>query len=144
MVNDPREALVAFLSALPQTIRDNVLLSTFYFLEGQMPEDTSDLAWRIETRMAGDRWPGALANLVQTIGVLDYLLNAKTAEAPAIEATMRRLAASHPDVPDIERMLLQQPLTARHLDLALVDWTVLRTRELSLGNLMRFERTLRV
>ena len=138
MANDPRDVVVGFVSNLPRTIRDEMLM--FLMLYGEMPEGAvrPDVALR-EHLMAGGL--SAVGRTIGAMAVIDFSLDVSLARTVESEPVLKTLSEEWPDDLAFRESYLSLPLRSRHWEQARSAWRHLRATKLTPRTLRDFEET---
>ncbi len=140
---DQAEQIAQFLSGLPDTIRDNILVFVLVYVFDYAPNRGDDLKVITVDKIQGPAGLRRVAVVLRAIGVIDHLLERNAGTLRANEMRLPIVAQKLQDDPKlaqiIETQMMAREMQIRHVETALQTWTALRSNELSPGSLMAFE-----
>jgi hypothetical protein len=133
---DLRQLTFNFLTSLPVTIRDHVLLFVILFATHTKPPKNRDYAEVLRDYLFNTNDMTSFGILLCVIAVIDHVLADSVANRERRATTIARAAETDSR---LEKAILQLPLRARHFEKALADWTSLRSSALTPERLRDFE-----
>lgn len=134
---DLAEEIVRFLELLPTTISNEILMFVLMYAADEDLMDYETYLPMIReslTKAAGTKKMGAT---LRTIAALDHILPRSAEKIRSAKVIMQN--ASKLNQETVDRFLAGHPLRQKHYDLALADWTKLRTTLLTRQNLSDYE-----
>lgn len=134
---DLAEEIVRFLEFLPTTISPDILIFVHMYAVDNDSMDSQTFLPIIRdtlTKTGGAKRMGAT---LRTIAALDHILPKSAERIRSAKAIMQNAPKLNQET--VDRFLAGQPLRLKHSNLALADWTKLRTTLLTPQNLSDYE-----
>jgi hypothetical protein len=134
---DIAEVILHFIESLPATIRTEILLFVMLYAFDQYMEKEIFLPTiRDELTKSGGMKRMSVA--LRTIAALDHILLRAVQKTRLAKIAIEQNAAKlSPDI--VARFLSRQPLSQKHLDIALQDWMKLRATLITAQTLVDYE-----
>ena len=140
---DLDEVVFTFLSGLPDTIRDDVLMFVLLYAFDSISDGKVDNISELTKHLATPDTMRRFGATVRTVMVTDFVLRriSRTISDPkAREKFADDITKDAPELLHIfQKVSLRQPMRDRHFVDSLVSWNTLRASQLSHQSLMDFE-----
>ena len=141
--SDLEYAIFGFVSGLPQTIRNDILLFVVMYsgcapaaqIERDPDQDFVELMRQFLLRQPSDI--DTIGAVLRTIAALDFVIPRAVETSRRTEAIAAKLADKFPE--KIERIRMGLPLRQRHYDQVMADWRDLRANSITARTLLDFE-----
>jgi hypothetical protein len=138
---DIAKAILHFIESLPATIRTEILLFIMLYALDRDTMETEIFLPTIRDELTKTGGTKRMSVTLRTVAALDHILlrsvqKTRTAKI-AIEQNAAKLSSEI-----VARFSARQPLSQKHLDRALRDWTKLRATLITAQNLVDYEDVL--
>jgi len=141
--NDFEYLIFGFLSHLPHTIRNDILLFVVMYtgcaaaaeIERDPQQDYLELMRQFLLRQNSEI--DTIGAVLRTIAILDFVIPRSVEGSRKSAAIADKLAERFPE--KVEKIRLRLPLNQRHFDQALADWQDLRATSITAHTLQDFE-----